>query len=74
MSSALKRELQSMIDILPEQSLLAVKPILTLLSDDYWRAVVEVADEDEIVINERCLNDSSQEFISLADFKKELSL
>jgi hypothetical protein len=63
-----------MIDILPEQSLLAVKPILTLLSDDYWRAVVEVADEDEIVINERCLNDSSQEFISLADFKKELSL
>jgi len=48
----LRKELHSIIDRLPEQSLPVLKPLLSHLADDYWKPVVELASPEEIVMIE----------------------
>jgi hypothetical protein len=53
-SAVLRKELHSMIDTIPEQSLPAIKPLLNFLSNDYWKPVIEPASPEEIaMIDER---------------------
>ena len=37
----LKEKLHSYIDVLPEQSLQALEPLLEFLSEEYWKPVIE---------------------------------
>ena len=53
-TAVLRKELHTMIDTIPEQSLPAIKPLLNFLSGDYWNPVIEAANPEEIdMINER---------------------
>ena len=53
-TAVLRKELHTMIDTIPEQSLPAIKPLLNFLSSDYWNPVIEAANSEEIeMINER---------------------
>jgi hypothetical protein len=51
---ALRKELHTIIDVIPERSLPAVKPLLTYLAaDDYWKPVTEPASKKEIAMIEK---------------------
>ena len=53
-ATVLRKELHTIIDIIPDRSLLAVKPLLTYLADDYWKPVTEPASPKErAMINKR---------------------
>ena len=53
-TAMLRKELHTMIDIIPEQSLPAIKPLLNFLSNDYWKPIVEPANaEEKAMIDER---------------------
>jgi len=53
-TAVLRKELHTMIDTIPEQSLPVIKPLLNFLSNDYWKPVIEPANSEEIeMINER---------------------
>ena len=53
-ATVLRKELHSMIDIMPDQSLPAIKPLLAFLTEDYWKPIIEPATPEEIaMINER---------------------
>jgi len=53
-TTVLRKELHTMIDTIPEQSLPVIKPLLNFLSNDYWKPVIEPASPEEIeMINER---------------------
>jgi len=53
-TAVLRKELHTMIDIIPEQSLPVVRPILTYLSNDYWKPIIEFASPEEAaMIDER---------------------
>jgi len=53
-TAVLRKELHSMIDTIPEQSLTVIKPLLSFLSNDYWKPTIEPASQEEIeMINER---------------------
>ncbi|MCL1813159.1 MAG: hypothetical protein FWG29_06505 [Treponema sp.] len=53
-ATVLREELHTIIDIIPDRSLPAVKPLLTYLADDYWKPVTEPANSKEkAMINKR---------------------
>jgi len=53
-AAVLRKELHTMIDTIPEQSLTVIKPLLNFLSNDYWKPVIEPASPEEIeMIDER---------------------
>ena len=53
-AAVLRKELHGMIDVIPDRSLSALKPLLALLTEDYWKPVIEPASPEEIaMINER---------------------
>jgi len=53
-TAVLRKELHTMIDTIPEQSLSVIKPLLNFLSNDYWKPVIEPASQEEIeMIDER---------------------
>lgn len=53
-SAVLRKEIHGIIDVIPDRSLPALKPLLTHLADDYWKPVIEPASPDEsIKINKR---------------------
>ena len=51
-SAILREEIHSIIDVIPDQSLPALKPLLTHLADDYWKPVIEPANPEEIAMIE----------------------
>jgi hypothetical protein len=53
-TAVLRKELHTMLDTIPEQSLPAIKPLLTFLAEDYWNPVIEPASpEERAMIDER---------------------
>jgi hypothetical protein len=53
-TALLRKELHTMIDTIPDQSLPAIKPLLTFLAEDYWNPVIEPASpEEKAMIDER---------------------
>jgi len=54
-TAVLRKELQAIIDEMPDGSLPAVKPLLTYLVNDYWKPVTEPASQEEIAMIEESL-------------------
>ena len=40
-ATVLRKELHTYIDALPDQSLPAIKPLLTFLANGYWKPIIE---------------------------------
>jgi hypothetical protein len=71
-ATVLRKELHTMIDIMPDRSLPAIKPLLTYLADDYWKPVIEPASPQEIAMIEERMKDYEADpssFIALEDIK-----
>jgi hypothetical protein len=51
---ATRKELHTLIDTIPEQSLSVITPLLTFLADEYWKPVIEtdLTDEERAIIAE----------------------
>jgi hypothetical protein len=51
---ATRKELHSLIDTIPEQSLAVITPLLSFLADEYWKPVIEtdLTDEERALIAE----------------------
>ena len=53
-AAVLRKEIHSIIDVIPDRSLPALKPLLKHLADDYWKPVIEPASPEEAaMIDER---------------------
>ena len=46
-AAVLRKEIHSIIDVIPDGSLPALRPLLTHLADDYWKPVTEPANAKE---------------------------
>ena len=52
-TAVLRKELHAIIDTIPDRSLLAIKPLLTYIAEDYWKPVTEPASPEEIAMIEK---------------------
>jgi hypothetical protein len=69
-TAVLRKELHTYIDTLPDQSLPALKPLLSFLSEDYWKPVIEPASPEEIAMIEERVKDYGKDpssWVSLPD-------
>ena len=49
-TAVLKKELQSYINVMPERNLVVLKPLLSVLAEDYWKPIIEPASPEEIAM------------------------
>jgi hypothetical protein len=71
-TAVLRKELHTMLDTIPEQSLPAIKPLLTFLAEDYWKPVIEPASPEEIAMVEERIKDYEKDpasFVPLNSIK-----
>ena len=71
-TAVLRKEIHSIIDTLPDQSLSALKPLLSHLADDYWKPVIEPASPEEIAMCDERMKDYERDpssFIPLKNIK-----
>jgi len=47
-AAVLRKELHTMVDTIPEQSLPVIIPLMNFLSNDYWKPIIEPASPEEI--------------------------
>ena len=74
-ATALRNEIHTMIDALPDGALPAIKPLLTYISDDYWAPVIEPASEEESAKIKEALmlhEKNPSESIDWEDAKREM--
>jgi len=50
-ATALRREIHGIIDVIPDKSLPALRPILTQFEDDYWTPAIEMASPEEAALH-----------------------
>ena len=69
-TAVLRKEIHSIIDVIPDQSLSALKPLLTHLADDYWKPVIEPASPKEMAMVTERMEDYEKDPSSFVPFKK----
>ncbi|MCL2558513.1 MAG: hypothetical protein FWE09_08540 [Treponema sp.] len=55
--SVLREKIHDIIDEIPDDSLPALRPLLTHLAEDYWKPVIEPASPEEIAICDERMRD-----------------
>jgi hypothetical protein len=70
MSTALRKEIHSLIDALPDRALSAIKPLLTYIADDYWKPVIEPASPEEAKRAEKRFKEYEKNPDSFVPWKK----
>jgi hypothetical protein len=68
-TAVLRKELHTMIDTIPEQSLPAIKPLLNFLSNDYWDPIIEPANAEEIAMIDERMKDYENDPSSFAPLR-----
>jgi len=68
-AAILRKELHTMIDTIPEQSLPVIKPIITYLSNDYWKPIIEPASPEEAAMIEERMKDYEKDPTSFSPIK-----
>ena len=71
-ATVLRKELHDIIDVVPDQSLPAIKPLLAFLAEDYWKPVIEPASPEEIAMVDERMKDYEKDpssFIPLSKIK-----
>jgi len=69
-NAVLKKEIHSIIDLIPDHCLSALKPLLTHLADDYWKPVIEPASPEEIAMVEERMKDYEKDPSNFVQFKR----
>jgi hypothetical protein len=70
-AAVLRKELHGIIDVIPDRSLPAVKPLLTYLADDYWKPVIEPANKKEIAMVNKRMKDYENDPSSFVPLRKK---
>ena len=68
-ATVLRKEIHGIIDVIPEYSLPALKPLLTHLADDYWKPVIEPASPEEIAMCDERMLDYEKDRSSFVSLK-----
>ena len=69
-AAVLRKEIHNIIDEMPVQTLSALKPLLTHLTEEYWKPVIEPASPEEAAMIDERMKDYEKDpssFISLKD-------
>ena len=69
-ATVLRKQIHSIIDVIPDQSLSALKPLLTHLADDYWKPVIEPASPEEAAMIDERINEYERDPSSFVPFRK----
>ena len=69
-TTVLRKELHTLIDTIPEQSLSVIKPLLDFLSNDYWKPVIEPANPEEIAMIDERMKDYENDPASFAPLRR----
>jgi hypothetical protein len=72
-ATALRKEIHSIIDEIPEQGLTALKPYLSYLKEDYWKPVIEPASPEEAAMIDERMKDYERDpssFVPWSEAKK----
>ena len=70
--TVLRKEIHTIIDVIPEHSLPVIKNLLAMIAEDYWKPVIESASPEEIeMIDKRAAEyyKDPSSFIPLEDIK-----
>jgi hypothetical protein len=51
-ATVLRKELHTMIDTMPDQFIKAMIPLVTVMTDEYWKPVIEPASPEECAMIE----------------------
>ena len=71
-ATVLRKEIHSIIDEMPDQTLSVLKPLLTHLTDSYWKPVIEPASPEEAAMIDERMKDYEKDpssFIPLSRIK-----
>ena len=69
-AAVLRKELHSMIDTMPDHFVQAMMPLVACIAEEYWKPVIEAANQDEIAMIEERMTDygkNPSSFVSLED-------
>jgi len=69
-ATVLRKEVHSIIDVIPDGSLQAIKPLLSHLADDYWKPVIEPSSPEEIAMCDERMKDYEKDPSSFVPFKR----
>jgi hypothetical protein len=72
-ATVLRKEIHAIIDAIPDESLTAIKPLLTHLADDYWKPVIEPASPEEAKKAEKHFKEYEKDPSSFVPFKKRVN-
>ena len=69
-TAVLRKEIHGIIDVIPDGSLQALKPLLTHLADDCWKPVIEPASPEEIAMCDERMKDYEKDPSCFVPFKR----
>ncbi|GHU99622.1 hypothetical protein FACS189483_09100 [Spirochaetia bacterium] len=71
-TTILRKELHTMIDTMPDQFIKAMIPLVSCITDEYWKPIIEAASPEEIAMIDERMKDYEADpssFISLSDIQ-----
>ena len=69
-AAVLRKELHDIIDVVPDRSLPAIKPLPTFLAEDYWKPVIEPASPEEAAMIDERVKEYHKDPSSFIPFSK----
>ena len=71
-TAVLRKELHTMIDTMPDRFIQAMVPLVTCITEEYWKPVIEPASPEEIAMIEERVADYAADpsgWIPLSDIR-----
>ena len=69
-AAVLRKEIHTIIDVIPDGSLPALRPLLTHLADDYWKPVTEPASMKEAAMIDKRVKEYEKDPSSFVSRKR----
>jgi isoleucyl-tRNA synthetase len=66
----LRKELHTMIDTMPDRFIRAMVPLVSCITEEYWKPVIEPADTEEIAMVEERVKDYESDPASWTNIKR----
>ena len=68
-----RKELHTMIDTMPDHFVQAMMPLVTCMTEEYWKPVIEPASPEEIAMADERMRDYEKDPSSFVPFKKRVT-
>ena len=65
-----RKELHTMIDTMPDHFIKAMMPLVTCITEEYWKPVIEPAGPEEIALCDERMKDYEKDPSSFVPYKK----